>query len=46
MLMISLLMPSFYHQRIIYSMNQEELDIFVRYVELLAEIEEESNEDV
>jgi hypothetical protein len=44
--MVSLPMPSFYRQRIIYSMNQEELDIFARYIELLAEIEEESKEDV
>jgi len=28
------------------TLNQEELDIFKKYIELLAEIEEESNEDV
>lgn len=35
-----------YRQRIIYSMSREELDIFARYIELLAEIEDESSEDV
>jgi hypothetical protein len=37
---------NFCRQRITYSMNQEELNIFTRYIELLAEIEKEIKEDV